>query len=143
MARGQGRIHLGGIHEARNLVHRRQPPALPPADLLYAHWSRASLHVYKAVNGDLSRTSPVSLSRTAALPSTHVKRLELHPSAPPLLAGSVRSQDGVTCSSDRIVGAGCPGGSKLPAITDLAITATSATTTSIIPIQQIFSLVMA
>src|SRR2546425_10434829 len=69
----------------------RQP--LRPPTVLVAQKPRAFGHNCKVGLGSFSQTSPVSLSRTAAPPMTHLNRLELQGSAG-LSAGTTLSQIG-------------------------------------------------
>src|SRR2546422_8916487 len=69
----------------------RQP--LRPPTVLVAQMPRAFCHNCKVGLGDFSQTSPVSLSRTASPPMTHLNRLELQGSAG-LSADSALSQVG-------------------------------------------------
>src|SRR5437867_11517547 len=69
----------------------RQP--LRPPTVLVAQMPRAAGHTSGVGSGDFSQASPVSLSRTASPPMTHLNRLELQGSAL-LSVGSTLSQVG-------------------------------------------------
>ncbi len=119
------------------IVGSRHP--MRPLVVAPRHEGTAEFQVAVVRLGSRSHTRPVSWSRTAALPSTHRKRVELQPAsgfgpAAPSVAVSARLHEPGISSSVLPVGDGAPGGSSEPpqttptAVPISAIASTAATT---------------
>lgn len=87
-----------GSTKLGQLLNRREVKAHSAPDSAHPASSDRILPRARVPSGDRSHTDPVSSSRTAAPPSTHLNRLELHPSG----SAVARRQDRVPARRDSL-----------------------------------------